>query len=40
MLPRRTPFLPVSDALIVVVGADDVDDDDADAYGNDLFVMG
>ena len=37
---QNTIFLTVSDALIVVGGADDIADADPDANGNDLFVLG
>ena len=37
---HNTIFLPISDALIVVGGADYVTDADEDAYGNCLLVLG
>ena len=40
MTSHNTIFLPISDALIVVGGADYVTDADEDAYGNCLLVLG
>ena len=37
---HNTIFLPVSNALIVVVGADYVADSGVDADGDNLFVLG